>query len=107
MVNMHALMQKAQAMQKKMEDLQEQLGNKEVEGSAGGGMVKLVLTGKNDLRRINIDASLLKADEKEVLEDLIIAAFNDAKSKVDANFTEQLNKLTSGMGLPPGMKLPF
>ena len=106
-MNIQKMMKQAQMMQAKIAELQAKLESEETEGSSGGGLVKLVITGKNDLRSISIDESLMKPEEKEVLEDLIVAAFNDAKTKVDANFTEQLNKITSGMGLPPGMKLPF
>ena len=111
MVNMHALMQKAQAMQKKMEDLQEQLGNMEVTGTAGGGLVTVTITCKGHVKAINIDPSLVNASEKEVLEDILKAAFNDARAKADAKMAEETQKAMGDMGLPPGMMggggLPF
>ncbi|MBI1326349.1 MAG: YbaB/EbfC family nucleoid-associated protein [Alphaproteobacteria bacterium] len=110
MVNMHALMQKAQAMQKKMEDLQNQLGEMEVMGAAGGGLVSAVVTCKGQVKKLSIDPSLINASEKEVLEDIIKAALNDARAKADAKMAEETQKAMGDMGLPPGMMgggLPF
>lgn len=106
-MNIQKMMKQAQQMQQKITDLQGELEQREVEGVAGGGMVKLTLTGKNTLLKLSLDDSLLDKDEKEMLEDLIIAAHNDAKKKVEDMFAEEMGKVTAGLGLPPGMKLPF
>jgi nucleoid-associated protein EbfC len=90
-----------------MAEIQARLESQETDGSAGGGMVTVKINGKSQLLAVNIDESLLKADEKEVLEDLIIAAFSDAKNKSDSAFSDQMGQLTSGMNLPPGFKMPF
>ena len=101
------LMKQAQQMQENMKKAQEQLAAIEVEGQAGAGLVKVVMTCKHDVRRVTIDASLL-ADDKEMLEDLVAAAFNAAVRKAEETSAEKMGKLTAGMpGLPPGMKLPF
>ena len=104
---MQQMMQKAQAMQKKMEGLQEQLADVEVEGTSGGGLVKIVMTCKGAMRSIVIDPSLIKPDEKDILEDLIKAACNDARAKGDAKMAEETQKAMGDMGLPAGFKLPF
>ncbi len=106
-MNIQKMLKQAQEMQTKMAALQEKLGEEESEGSSGGGMVKMTLNGKGNLLKVSIDPSLLSADDKEMLEDLIVAAFNDAKGKVESAFSDQMGQLTAGMGLPPGMKLPF
>jgi DNA-binding YbaB/EbfC family protein len=107
MKNLGQLMKQAQAMQAKMAEMQESLEALEVSGSAGGGMVTVTLNGKSEMRRIKIDPSLASADEIEVLEDLIVAATNDAKTKVEARVQEEMQKITGGLNLPPGMTLPF
>ena len=104
--NIGQLMKQAQAMQDNMRRLQEQLGSMEVEGQSGAGMVKVTMTCKHEVRRVSIDPSLV-GDDREMLEDLLCAAFNDAAHKVDATGSEKMGGLTAGMGLPPGMKLPF
>ena len=104
--NIGQLMKQAQAMQDNMRRLQEQLGTMEVEGQSGAGMVKVTMTCKHEVRRVSIDPSLV-GDDREMLEDLLCAAFNDAAHKVDATVSEKMGGLTAGMGLPPGMKLPF
>ena len=104
--NIGQLMKQAQAMQDNMRRLQEQLGSMEVEGASGAGMVKVTMTCKHEVRRVSIDPSLV-GDDREMLEDLLCAAFNDAAHKVDATVSEKMGGLTAGMGLPPGMKLPF
>lgn len=106
MLNIQNLMKQAQAMQKKMEESQEKLSLEEVEGSAGGGMVKITLNGKFDMKKIELDKSLVVAEEVDILEDLIMAAFNDAKSKADAKMSESMKNVTGGLNLG-GMKLPF
>jgi len=100
------LMKQAQQMQENMRKLQEQFGSMEVEGQSGGGMVKVTMTCRHDVKRVNIDPSLL-ADDKEMLEDLVAAAINDAARKVEATVQEKMAALTGGLGLPPGMTLPF
>ena len=107
MKNLGALTKQAQEMQQKMGEMQERLADIEVEGSAGAGMVTVTLNGKSDMRRIKIDPSLLKADEAEVLEDLIVAATNDARARLEVQTQEEMSALTGGLNLPPGFKLPF
>ncbi len=107
MKNLAQMMKQAQQMQAKMAELQARLGEMEVAGQSGGGMVQATLTGKGELRRIKIDPSLAKPDETEVLEDLVVAAVNDARQRADAMVAEEMSKLTGGLQLPPGMKLPF
>jgi nucleoid-associated protein EbfC len=100
------LMQQAQRMQENMKKVQDQLATVEVEGQAGSGMVKILITCKYEVKRVTIDPSLL-ADDKEMLEDLVTAAFNDAVRHVEATTAEKMGGVTAGMNLPPGMKLPF
>ena len=101
------LMKQAQAMQDNMKKAQEQLAQIEVEGQSGAGLVKVTMTCKNDVKRVQIDPSLL-ADDKDMLEDLVAAAFNDAVRKAEATSAEKMSGLTAGMpGLPPGFKMPF
>jgi len=100
-------MKKAQEMQKKMQEMQESLADLEVEGSSGGGVVKITMNCKNEVKKISLDPSIIKEDEKEVMEDLIVAALNDAKIKVEEKSQEKMKELTGGLGLPPGMKMPF
>ena len=103
---MAGLMKQAQQMQEKMQKMQEELANAEVTGQSGAGLVSVVMTGRHDVKRITIDPSLL-ADDKDMLEDLVAAAFNDASNKIDAESKERMGSATAGMQLPPGMKLPF
>jgi hypothetical protein len=100
------LMKQAQQMQENMKRAQEQLATIEVEGQAGAGLVKITMTCRHDVRRVSIDASLM-SDDKEMLEDLIAAAMNDAVRRAEATTQEKMGALTGSMGLPPGMKLPF
>jgi len=100
------LMKQAQEMQENMRKMQEQLAQIEVEGQAGAGMVKVVMTCRHDVKRVHIDPSVL-GDDKEMLEDLIAAAVNDAVRKVEATSQEKMAGVTAGLPLPPGMKLPF
>lgn len=100
------LMKQAQQMQENMRKMQEQLAQTEVEGQAGAGMVKITMTCRHDVRRVVIDPSLLSED-KDMLEDLVAAAMNDAVRKVESVTQEKMGGFTAGMGLPPGMKLPF
>ena len=100
------LMKQAQQMQENLKKAQEEIAMMEVEGQAGAGMVKVLMTGRHDVKRVNIDPSLM-GDDKDMLEDLIAAAVNDAVRRVEAMTQEKMGSLTSGFGLPPGMKLPF
>ena len=107
MKNLNNLMKQAQQMQSKMAALQEELANITVEGSAGGGMVTITLNCKGEMRGLKIDPSLIDPKEVEILEDLILAAFNDAKAKAEARAAEEMAKITGGLKLPGGMQLPF
>ncbi|KMO38037.1 YbaB/EbfC family nucleoid-associated protein [Methylobacterium aquaticum] len=101
------LMKQAQAMQQKMADLQSELDDVQVTGASGGGSVSVTMTAKGDVKGLSLDAALLVPDEKEILEDLIVAALNDAKAKAERAAQERMQELTKGLPLPPGMKLPF
>jgi DNA-binding YbaB/EbfC family protein len=107
MKNLGQLMKQAQQMQQKMAEMQAELEAVEMTGIAGGGMVQLTLNGKGDLKRLKIDKGVVDPDETEVLEDLIVAAFNDARAKVNVHTESEMQKLTGGLALPGGMKLPF
>ncbi len=100
------LMKQAQQMQENMKRMQEQLATIEVEGQSGAGMVKVLMTCRHDVKRVTIDPSLLK-DDKDMLEDLVAAAFNDAVRRVEATIQEKMGGMTAGLGLPPGFKMPF
>ncbi|HXZ53725.1 MAG TPA: YbaB/EbfC family nucleoid-associated protein [Burkholderiales bacterium] len=104
--NIGQLMKQAQMMQQNMQRMQEELANLEVEGQSGAGLVKIVMTCKHDVKRVAIDPSLV-GDDREMLEDLVAAAFNDAARKVEAAVAEKMGGMTAGLGLPPGFKLPF
>ena len=107
MVNIGNMMKQAQQLQKKMSEAQEKLNNIEVEGSSGGGLVKVISSAKGDIKKITIDNSLLKVEDKEILEDLLVAAVNDSKKKGEVATQEEMKSITGGLPLPPGMKLPF
>jgi DNA-binding YbaB/EbfC family protein len=107
MKNLGQMMKQAQQMQAKMAEMQAQLETVEMTGASGGGLVQVTVGGKGDLRRIKLDKSLIDPNEVEVLEDLIVAAFNEAKTRVEAHVAGEMAKLTGGLQLPPGMKLPF
>ena len=107
MKNLGALMKQAQAMQARMAEMQEKLESMEVSGASGGGMVRAKVTAKGTVRQIKIDPSLINPGEIEVLEDLIVAALNEARAKADALASEEMQKLTGGIDLPAGLKLPF
>ena len=107
MVNIGNMMKQAQQLQKKMAEAQEKLNEIEVTGSSGGDLVRVTATAKGVFKSVYIDETLLKKDEKEILEDLIIAAINDAKTKGEQAAQEEMKNLTGGLPLPPGMKLPF
>lgn len=101
------LMKQAQAMQQKMTDLQAEFDTIDVEGSGGGGAVRIVMSAKGQVKSVEIDPSLLNADEKEIVEDLVMAAFNDARGKAERTMQEKMAEITKGLPLPPGMKMPF
>ena len=100
------LMKQAQKMQEQMQDAQAKLAEAEVTGESGAGLVKVTMNGRHDVKRVELDDSVMEED-KEMLEDLLAAAVNDAVRKIEANSQEQMSKMTAGMGLPPGMKMPF
>jgi DNA-binding YbaB/EbfC family protein len=101
------IMKKAQAMQEKLAETQEALSRVEVEGQSGGGMVKVTLTGKGDMKAIKLDPSLMKPEDVEMAQDLIVAAFAEAKGKAEREAAQMMQEVTAGLPLPPGMKLPF
>jgi DNA-binding YbaB/EbfC family protein len=105
-MDINDLMKQAQQMQGKMAEMQEQAANAEVTGESGAGMVKVVMTGRHDVRQVTLDPSLMQED-KEFLEDLLAAAVNDAVRKVEAQSKDALGKMAGGMDLPPGFKMPF
>jgi DNA-binding YbaB/EbfC family protein len=107
MKNLGQMMRQAQEMQAKMAQVQDSLGRVEITGASGGGMVEVTLNGKGEMRGLTIDPTLMEPAEREVLEDLIVAAHNDAKTKVERHVAEEMSKLTGGLKLPPGMTLPF
>jgi len=106
-MDIQQMMQQAKVMQDKMQEMQEKLGDVEVEGTAGGGVVTVVITCKGEVRSVKIDDSLMDLNEKDVLEDLVKAAMNDAKSKADQKLADETQKMMSELGLPAGVKLPL
>ncbi|MBY0499846.1 MAG: YbaB/EbfC family nucleoid-associated protein [Nitrosomonas sp.] len=104
--NLGNMMKQAQMVQENMRQMQEKLATIEVEGQSGAGMVKVIMTCRHDVKRVSIDDSLV-GDDKEMLEDLVAAAFNDAVRRVETTTQEKMAELSSGLGLPPGIKLPF
>ena len=102
-----AAQQAAETIQKQMGETQAKLDSIEVEGQSGGGLVKIRCTAKGRILSVNIDESLMKPEEKQMVEDLVTAAFNDARGKADAKSAEEMSKMTAGIQLPPGFKLPF
>ncbi|MDC0986845.1 YbaB/EbfC family nucleoid-associated protein [Alphaproteobacteria bacterium] len=107
MKNLAQIMKQAQEMQSKMSEMQENLVNVEITGESAAGMVSVTLNGKGGMIRLKVDPSLINPSDAEVMEDLILAAHNDARSKVDARMQEETSKMMGGIELPPGMKLPF
>jgi hypothetical protein len=107
MKNIAGLMKQSQQMQEKMQELQSRLEAMEIEGESGAGLVRVTLNGKSELRRIKIDPKLADPSDTEMLEDLILAAHRDAKTKIEAASAEEMQKISGGLQLPPGMKLPF
>ena len=107
MKDLMGLMGKAKEMQAKFEAMQQEVASIEATGQAGGGMVSVTLSGKMEMKALKVDPALFKEDEVEILEDLILAAHNDAKAKVEAVLQEKTREMTAGLPIPPGMKLPF
>ncbi|MGH1588915.1 YbaB/EbfC family nucleoid-associated protein [Methylobacterium phyllosphaerae] len=107
MRDLMGIMKQAQAMQDKMASLQAEMDGLEVTGASGGGSVRVTMTAKGQMKGVSIDPTLMVADEREILEDLLVAACNDARGKADATMQERMAELTKGLPLPPGMKLPF
>ena len=106
MFNMGNMMKQAQLMQERLQKAQDEIAKMEVVGESGAGMVKITVTGNHEVRRVSIDDSLFR-DDKDILEDLLAAAFNDAQRRIEEQSKEKLSAVTGGMQLPPGMKLPF
>ena len=107
MKNLGQMMKQAQEMQSKMSEMQDKLSELEVTGSSGGGLVEITMSGKHQVKSLKIDESIVDKDNIEVLEDLAVAAINDARTKVDNAVNEKMSELTGGLQLPPGLKLPF
>ncbi|GIR04889.1 MAG: nucleoid-associated protein [Candidatus Pelagibacterales bacterium] len=107
MNNFNNMIKQAQDLQKKMAEAQEKVETLEAEGISGGGIVKITINGKNNVTSVNIDETAIDKNEKEILEDLIVAAFNDARDKIQRKIADEMSSLTGGIKLPPGMKLPF
>lgn len=104
--NINDIMKQAQAMQEKMQRAQDEIANLSVTGESGAGLIKITMTGRHDIKKVDIDSSLLKED-KEILEDLIAAAVNDAVRRVEQTTQEKMSQLTGGLKMPPGFKMPF
>lgn len=107
MKNLGNMMKQAQQMQAKMQEMQARLNDMEVTGASGGGMVQVTLNGKGDMRKLTIDPTVVDPEDKEMLEDLVVAAHNDAKAKIEVVMQDEMQKVTGGLNLPPGMKFPF
>ena len=107
MKNLSGMLKQAQKLQEQMQEMQAKLAETEMEGQAGGGMVTVTMNGKHEMRRVAIDPSLVDPNDVETLEDLIVAAANAARSRVEEHVQTEMSKLTGGLPLPPGMKLPF
>ena len=107
MNNFDNMMKQAQELQNKMSEAQKKVEQLEAEGSSGGGLIKIIIDGKNLVKSVHIDDSLINSEDKEILEDLIVAAFNDAKEKIQKKISDEMSSITGGIKLPPGIKLPF
>jgi len=105
--DMMGMMKQAKQLQEKMQAMQDEVAAMEIEGSAGGGMVKVTMNGKGEMKALHIDPSLMKPEEAEIVEDLIVTACNDARARADATLQDKMREMTGGMGLPAGLKLPF
>src|SRR6516164_7913952 len=107
MKDLFGVMKQAKELQERMQRLQDEVAALLIEGTAGGGLVRATLNGKSEMKSIKIDPSLLKPEEAEILEDLIVAAINEARAKAETKLAEKMREVTGGLALPPGMKLPF
>ena len=106
-MNFNNMMKQAQDLQKKMAEAQKKVESLEAEGTSGGGLIKIIIDGKNKVKSVKIDESLISKDDIEILEDLILAAFNDGKEKIQKKITDEMSSITGGLQLPPGFKMPF
>jgi DNA-binding YbaB/EbfC family protein len=107
MKDLMGMMRQAKELQERMQRLQDEVAALTIEGAAGGGLVRVAMSGKSEMKSVKIDPSLLKPDEAEILEDLIVAATNEARAKAEAKLAEKMREITGGLPLPPGLKLPF
>lgn len=105
MKDLMGMMKQVGQMQARVQQMQEELGSLEIDGQSGGGLVKIILSGKGDMKKVHIDPSLMKPEEAEILEDLIVAAAQDAKGKLDVQLQAKMQEMTGGLPLPPGLKL--
>ena len=106
-MNFNNMMKQAQDLQKKMADAQKKVESLEAEGTSGGGLIKIIIDGKNNVKSVKIDEALISKDDIEILEDLILAAFNDGKEKIQKKISDEMSSITGGLQLPPGFKMPF
>ena len=106
-MNFNNMMKQAQDLQKKMAEAQKKVESLEAEGTSGGGLIKIIIDGKNNVKSVKIDDSLISKEDVEILEDLILAAFNDGKEKIQKKISDELSSITGGLQLPPGFKMPF
>jgi len=106
-MNFNNMMKQAQELQKKMAEAQKKVESLEAEGTSGGGLIKIIIDGKNNVRSVKIDESLISKEDIEILEDLILAAFNDGKEKIQKKISDEMSSVTGGLQLPPGFKMPF
>jgi len=106
-MNFNNMMKQAQELQKKMAEAQKKVESLEAEGTSGGGLIKIIIDGKNNVRSVKIDESLISKEDIEILEDLILAAFNDGKEKIQKKISDEMGSITGGLQLPPGFKMPF
>lgn len=106
-MNFNNMMKQAQDLQKKMAEAQKKVESLEAEGTSGGGLIKIIIDGKNSVKSVKIDESLISKDDIEILEDLILAAFNDGKEKIQKKISDEMSSITGGLQLPPGFKMPF
>mgnify|MGYP001175667437 FL=1 len=106
-MNFNNMMKQAQELQKKMAEAQKKVESLEAEGTSGGGLIKIIIDGKNNVRSVKIDESLISKEDIEILEDLILAAFNDGKEKIQKKISDEMSSITGGLQLPPGFKMPF
>ena len=106
-MNFNNMMKQAQDLQKKMADAQKKVESLEAEGTSGGGLIKIIIDGKNNVKSVKIDDSLISKEDVEILEDLILAAFNDGKEKIQKKISDEMSSITGGLQLPPGFKMPF